>query len=233
MKNKFLFLVVLSMLVSCSQAKIRYIGEQYLGAKYVLDPLGEEKAPDTDPLIRFDAFDCLTFVETALANGDVNKLNKIRYKNGDVNFLSRNHFASIDWLENNKNIVENVSYKYGKTAVRTAVIDKQNWFKRVHNIDVKMPKQTAKIEYLPYSNLQKTIITDKPLIVMFVIDNPKIVDKIGTDLIVSHVGFLLPNGKLRHASSQHGRVVDVDFQTYIKERAKNKNNIGIALLEIK
>ena len=103
MKNKFLFLVVLSMLVSCSQAKIRYIGEQYLGEKYVLDPLGEEKAPDTDPLIRFDAFDCLTFVETALANGDVNKLNKIRYKNGDVNFLSRNHFASIDWLENNKN----------------------------------------------------------------------------------------------------------------------------------
>lgn len=232
MKNKLSFLLILYLLVSCSGTANHYIGEQYLGAKYVLDPLGEEKAPDTDPLIRFDAFDCLTFVETALANGDVNKLNKIRYKNGDVNFLSRNHFASIDWLENNKNIVENVSYKYGKTAVRTAVIDKQNWFKRMHNIDVKIPKQTAKIEYIPYSRLNE-IQTDKTLIVMFVIDNPKIVDKIGTDLIVSHVGFLLPNGKLRHASSQHSRVVDVDFQTYIEERAKNKNNIGIALLEIK
>lgn len=218
--------------MSCNQTKNHYIGEQYLGAKYVLDPLGEEKTPDTDPLIRFDAFDCLTFVETSLANGDVEKLNHIRYKNGDVNFVSRNHFASIDWLENNKNIVENVSYKYGKTAVRTAVIDKQNWFKRMHNIDVKIPKQTAKIEYIPYSRLNE-IQTDKTLIVMFIVDNPKIVDKIGTDLIVSHVGFLLPNGKLRHASSQYERVVDVDFQTYITERAKNKNNIGIALLEIK
>lgn len=219
--------------MSCNQTKNHYIGEQYLGAKYVLDPLGEEKAPDTDPLIRFDAFDCFTFVETLLANGDVDKLNKIRYKNGEINFISRNHFTSIDWLENNKDIVENISNKYGKTAVRTAVIDKQKWFKRVHNIDVKMPKQTAKMEYVPYSNLSQIITTDKPLIVMFIVDNPKIVDKIGTDLIVSHVGFLLPNGKLRHASSQYKRVVDVDFQTYITERAKNKNNIGIALLEIK
>lgn len=233
MKNKFLFLLVCFSLMSCNQTKNHYIGERYLGAKYVLDPLGEEKAPDTDPLIRFDAFDCLTFVETSLANGNVDKLNKIRYKNGEINFISRNHFTSIDWLENNKDIVENISNKYGKTAVRTAVIDKQNWFKRVHNIDVKMPKQTAKMEYVPYSNLSQIITTDKPLIVMFIVDNPKIVDKIGTDLIVSHVGFLLPNGKLRHASSQYKRVVDVDFQTYITERAKNKNNIGIALLEIK
>jgi len=218
--------------MSCNQTKNHYIGERYLGAKYVLDPLGEEKTPDTDPLIRFDAFDCLTFVETSLANGDVEKLNHIRYKNGDVNFVSRNHFASIDWLENNKNIVENVSYKYGKTAVRTAVIDKQNWFKRMHNIDVKMPKQTAKIEYIPYSRLNE-IQTDKTLIVMFIVDNPKIVDKIGTDLIVAHVGFLLPNGKLRHASSRYERVVDVDFNEYATERAKNKNNLGITLLEIK
>jgi len=232
MKNKLSFIFLLCGLVACDQAENVYIGEKYLGAKYVLDPLGEEMAPDTDPLIRYDAFDCLTFVETALADGDVAKLTKIRYKNGEVNFVNRNHFASADWVQNNKEMIENVSRLYGKTATRTAVIDKQNWFKRVHNIDVDIPKQTVKIEYAPYSLLQQ-IKTTEPLIVMFVVDNPKFIDKIGTDLVVSHVGFVLPNGKLRHASKDHERVVDVDFKEYINKRSKNKHNLGVILWKIK
>lgn len=232
MKNKFLFIFLLCSLTACNRPEHLYIGEKYLGAKYVLDPLGEEMVPDTDPLIRYDAFDCLTFVETALADGDVAKLTKIRYKNGEVNFVNRNHFASVDWVQNNKELIENVSQQYGKTAVRTAVIDKQNWFKRVHNIDVDIPKQTVKIEYVPYSSLQQ-IKTTEPLIVMFVVDNPKFIDKIGTDLVVSHVGFVLPNGKLRHASKEHERVVDVDFKEYINKRSKNKHNLGVILWKIK
>ena len=68
------------------------IGAKYIGAMYLSDPLGEAIAPDTDPLIRDDAFDCVTFVETVIANGDVDRLNKIRYANGIPNFIERNHF---------------------------------------------------------------------------------------------------------------------------------------------
>jgi len=232
MKNKSLSILSLLIITSCSKPQNYYIGEQYLGSKYVLDPLGEEKAPDIDPLIRFDAFDCVTFVETSLADGDVEKLNKIRYKNGKVDFVNRNHFTSLDWVQNNAYLIENVSHQYGKTALRTAVIDKQNWFKRIHNIDVNIPKQTVKMEYIPYSALQQ-ITTEKTLLVMFVVDNPKIADKIGTDLIVSHMGFVLPNGKLRHASKIYGRVVDVDFKEYIDKRSQNKNNLGVILWKIK
>lgn len=232
MKNKSLSILSLLIITSCSKPQNYYIGKQYLDAKYVSDPLGEEKKPDMDPLIRFDAFDCVTFVETSLADGDVEKLNKIRYKNGKIDFLNRNHFTSLDWVQNNAHLIENVSHQYGKTAVRTAVIDKQNWFKRVHNIDVNIPKQTVKMEYVPYSALQQ-ITTEKPLLVMFVVDNPKIADKIGTDLIVSHMGFILPNGKLRHASKIYGRVVDVDFKEYIDKRSQNKNNLGVILWKIK
>ena len=73
----------------------------------------------------------------------------------------------------------------------------------------------------------------KPLVVLFIIDNPKIAGKIGSDLAVVHMGFLLPDGDLRHASSHYGRVIDVDFYEYIKKLAKKKTNLGIALLEIK
>lgn len=231
-KNRFILFSCFLLLVACSKSRPVYIGAEYVGKKYTADPLGEEKFPDLDPLIRFDAFDCMTFVETSLAGGDLDKLTKIRYKNGDIDFLNRNHFTETDWLENNKDIIENVSNKYGKTAIRSVVIDKQKWFKRVHKIDVKTPKQTTKIEYIPYLELDK-IKTDETLIVLFVIDNPKMRDRIGTDLAISHMGFLLPNGILRHASRDFGRVVDVNFKEYIAIRAKNKNDIGITLLRIK
>ena len=228
-RNSFFLCVFL--LCGCSSGS-RYIGEQYLGAKYVFDPLGEEKAPDFDPLIRTDAFDCVTFVDTALTNGDINKLNKIRYKDGKIDFLNRNHFIETDWLVNNKNIVKNVSNKYGKTKFRDVVIDKKSWFKKMHNIDVNLEKQYASIEYIPYNEL-KNIQSKEPLIVLFISGNSKIYDKIGTDIAVVHMGFLLPGGTLRHASRNQRRVVDVNFYDYVNKRKQNKNNIGIALVKIK
>lgn len=207
-------------------------GEEYVGKPYIRNPLGEGIAPDTDPLIRFDAFDCVTFVETVLADGDLDKLNAIRYKNGQIDFIKRNHFIELDWLQNNSSLVENISNHYGKTKTRTTTINKQNWFKQVHNIDTKIPVQTVNLEYIPYSDLTE-IKNKETLLVLFVIDNQKIRDKIGTDLAVLHMGFLLPNEKLRHASRQQGRVVDVDFKEYIEQRTKNKNNIGISLVRIK
>ena len=86
--NRFSLLFVFLCLFACAQMQPQYVGNEYLNAEYVLDPLGEEKLPDTDPLIRTDAFDCTTFIETSLANGDVNKLNKIRYKDGKIDFYS-------------------------------------------------------------------------------------------------------------------------------------------------
>lgn len=233
MKNSFFAILIALFVIGCSKVPAdKYIGYKYMGAKYVNEPLGEEKLPDTDPLIRFDAFDCVTFVETALADGDLEKLTKIRYKDGNIDFVNRNHFTELDWVQNNKDIVENISNKYGKTKFREFIVDKQSWFKTVHNLDVKVPKQSGKLEYIPYAELQD-ITTDKPLVVLFVINNPTIAKKIGTDISVAHLGFLLPNGMLRHASSQHGRVLDVDFKEYVNERMKNKNNLGIALLKIK
>ena len=217
-------------LVSC--ARHTTIGEQYLGTPYLRNPLGEGVAPDTDPLIRFDAFDCTTFVETALANGDVKKLNKIRYKNGEIDFLNRNHFIESEWIPNNADLVENVSAKYGKTAIRTVKINRSEWLKRVHNMTVPTQTTTVNLEYIPYNNIDN-LKPEKPLIVLFVHDKPRFADKIGTDLAVHHMGFLLPNGVLRHASISAKKVVDVNFNEYVAKRKKIPNNIGVVLLEIK
>lgn len=226
---KYAVLFVVFILVGCGNAP--RIGDEYMGAKYVNDPLGEGRAPDSDPLIRDDAFDCTTFVETVVAHGDVDTLNKIRYKNSEIDFINRNHFIETDWLPNNSNIVKNVSAQYGQTALRHVVINRAAWLRRMHNIDSDAAVASTDIEYIPYDNIT-TLKTDRPMIVLFIVGNTGKSDIIGTDLAVVHMGFLMPNGMLRHASSTAGRVVDVPVSEYIADRRQNKNNLGITLLEI-
>lgn len=226
------WLALIFILSGCMAPDYNDIGQKYLGATYLDNPLGEELPPDTDPLIRTDAFDCTTFVETALADGDIEKLTKIRYKDGKVGFVNRNHFIETDWLINNSDIVADVTPEYGDVATRTVTIDKQNWMHHVYNIDAEFEPQTVLLKYIPYDNLRQIDVSE-PLIVLFIAGNFEKRDIIGTDLAVRHMGFLLPGGVLRHASSQHGRVLDVDFYEYAMQRAKNKNNIGIMLVKIK
>ncbi|MBO4700805.1 MAG: DUF1460 domain-containing protein [Alphaproteobacteria bacterium] len=208
-----------------------FIGAEYLGVKYVRDPLGEGVAPDADPLIGFDAFDCTTFVETVLAGGDEQKLNQIRYKNGQIEFTNRNHFIETDWIKNNSKLVKNVSAQYAPTAVRTVTIDKKNWFKINHNIDTKFEKQTVNLEYIPYKYARNITVTE-PKIVLFVNAPGRAPERIGTDLAVRHMGFLLPDGRLRHASWHKKSVVDVDFHKYVNQMMENQNKLGIMLMEI-
>ncbi|MDO4423172.1 MAG: DUF1460 domain-containing protein [Pseudomonadota bacterium] len=224
-------LFVVLFLVGCGMVP-RLPGHDFLGARYINSPLGEGCAPDSDPLIRFDAFDCTTFVETVMANGDIETLNQIRYKDGKIGFLNRNHFIESDWLVNNSDRVQNVSADYAQTKIRSVIIDKRSWFKKVHNIDTDFKSVAVELEYIPYE-FAKDLIIEKTMIVLFITDNADFRDKIGTDLAVVHMGLIMPNGVLRHASSERGAVVDVPFEEYVNARKKNKNNLGITLVEIK
>ena len=47
--------------------RLEAVSEALLGRPYLIDPLGEGFGIDPDPLARYDAFDCLTFVEELLA----------------------------------------------------------------------------------------------------------------------------------------------------------------------
>ncbi|MCM1294323.1 MAG: DUF1460 domain-containing protein [Muribaculaceae bacterium] len=228
------FILILAALCGCvTTPQFFDVGAQYLGAKYVRDPLGEGVAPDDDPLIRNDAFDCTTFVETVLAGGDIDKLTKIRYRCGNVSFINRNHFIESDWLKNNADLVQNVSAEYGTTDIRHVIINRAAWLRTVHGIKSDTPPVSIDLEYIPYNKLT-SINNDVPLIVLFIVGNCQKCDKIGTDIAVVHMGFLLPGGTvLRHASSGQGCVVDTDFDTYVQMRRKMENNIGIALVKIK
>lgn len=228
-----LFVPIALLLIGCAQDNhYDRFGAEFLGLPYLNNPLGEGVAPDSDPTIRFDAFDCATFTETVLANSDIDKLNKIRYRDGKIDFLHRNHFIETDWLQNNSDIVQNASGLYAPTKTRRVTTNKRKWFKTVHNTDVDFATQTVDLEYIPYADAHNINIYE-PMVVLFIVDSPKIRNKTGTDLAVRHMGFLLPDGRLRHASRRKKHVVDDDFHEYINRMVENKNNLGIMLLEIK
>jgi hypothetical protein len=88
-------------------ARLERVTRPFLDAPYVLSPLGEGegRGPDTDPRLRFDAFDCTTFVETGLAlalsrglDDARQRLDLIRYDRGVVDFVTRRHFPEAEWI---------------------------------------------------------------------------------------------------------------------------------------
>src|SRR5947207_2852700 len=91
-----------------SSVRELWVSAQLLDAPYLSNPLGG--GPDAAELlaIRFDGFDCVTYVETVLALarshavdefGDA--LREMRYAGGRVDWRRRNHYMA-DWVKQNR-----------------------------------------------------------------------------------------------------------------------------------
>jgi hypothetical protein len=97
--------------------RVRMVADAFVGRPYVIDPLiGGPKVPEK-LVIRFDAFDCITFIESVLAlakstsrKGFISELKKARYRDGVVAWSSRLHYFS-DWMRHNQ--------KRGAIKIRT------------------------------------------------------------------------------------------------------------------
>jgi hypothetical protein len=108
-----------------------------VGRRYLLSALGEGSGPDPDPRFRLDAFDCVTFVETAIALGNARDLaeaarilDDVRY-GGPVAFARRNHYVIPQWIPANlaRGWVEDVADAVAGTEAVDAVerFDEARW----------------------------------------------------------------------------------------------------------
>lgn len=178
--------------------RIDWISSKYLGTIYELGALGEgaKARYDQFPKYRLDAFDCDTYVNTILSLALATSLPSfqqciklMRYKNGTVSYINRNHFTDLDWNINNqqrgllKDITLDIKDKQKHPVALNAValIDKPNWyaFKTLSTIRVKTENKTqeelllaelknkgtnlkalkVKIPYLPLTTLFPNIST--------------------------------------------------------------------------
>lgn len=148
-------------------SRIDVFSAQFLGKPYLLNALGEGEQGyyDSTPLYRTDAFDCETYVDTVLALAlahDVSsfeqRIRQIRYQNGLVSFIHRNHFTDLDWNQHNqkqgilKDITTTLHDKHGHSVAKVAqaVIDKPNWYQHFSTtiIRINHPSKTEQIKRL-------------------------------------------------------------------------------------
>lgn len=128
--------------ITALNQRIAFISQYFLNRPYRLGPLGEGPQGhfDQNPLYRTDQFDCVTYVSTVIALAKAQTfpefetwIKRIRYEQGVVRFLKRNHFISVDWNRYNtftQDATHNIRDQQGKPIATTAIaiIDKPQWF---------------------------------------------------------------------------------------------------------
>ena len=204
--------------LSRTEEKIDLLSGQLLHTPYQENTLiGSQNKPEIF-VINLEAVDCFTYIDYVeamrLSKSFIefkDRIKKIRYQEGTVNFENRNHFF-INWREYNSDFIEDVTSMIGRSQEIVKELNARGdgtlYLPGVACINVT-------INYIPSESIDNRVI-----------DKLEIGDYIGIysdkpGLDVSHVGiFIRDNDKtvLRHASKKHQKVIDEDFRNYIKNK---------------
>ena len=206
--------------------RLKQIISDTIGTPYRDGPLGEGPAGtyDKDPLIDLKRVDCVTYVEQTVAMADaqsyqdlLEKLQRIRYRKGRVDYESRNHFMITDWVRNNP-WCRDITTELGvKTETVSRTISRKDFFARVEAPGLGEDTPDEKIN-LPVVPTKLTSAAEKNLpdlsLVVFV-------GKVDW-LFSLHCGLYVRDedgrGILVHASSKGESVVKMTLADYMEQQ---------------
>lgn len=201
--------------------RMKLVTEDLLGKPYLLNGIGELQEPDPDPLVRYDGFDCLTFVEEAIALSlgrtpdSVEQIRKeLRYGEGPVSYENRNHFMVSQWIPNaiEKGYLTDITHTLGETHVVSKKITRRTWerWRGRHHFFVtpdQFPVGTYRMGVLSLDAAFKAIpdIPEGALVVVVRQNNPY------NPVWITHLGFVVRHSdtdvRIRHATKMGGGVV--------------------------
>lgn len=215
-------------------ARLEYFSRVMKGIPYKLGPMGESylDSIENKPIVYMDSVDCVTYLEHALAmalapneNAIVPLLQKIRYRDGVIDFMHRKHYLLADWVGEGK--FARPMQVPGDTVVKRTM-PKRAFFK-AKKLKYDKPDSPIDIRYLPYDRAIE--MASKPY------EGPLMVTGIAfvaakEDLDATHTGFVVfRQGELpmlRHAAWKK-QVLELPLVDYLNSR-KGKLP-GIALFE--
>jgi len=139
--------------------RIVHLGRKNIGQPYQMYLLGEFpfEIYDSDPLFMLEKSDCVVFSEHMYSMGLAHDwqsfftlLQRIRYKNGEINTLKRNHWTMVDWDQNNSWLVEDVTEELvGDKAIEMVeTTSRKNFFKK-WGIGQDLQETSFKTKYIP------------------------------------------------------------------------------------
>jgi hypothetical protein len=210
-----------------------------VGAPYAASPLGEGTAPDPDPRFRLDAFDCMTFVETAVALSSAATLEDARRALDDVRYgaepayASRNHEVLSQWLPSNvrKGWLAEATVDLAGASARTAAKEytAASWLAvRAAGRAIpalprgRLPLGRFEVRIVPPADVPRLSATLPAGALVFVV-RADVADRATR---VTHAGLVVggPGGapRVRHATSSKGvgRVIEEPLDRFLRRQAQ-------------
>lgn len=205
-----------------------------LGARYELSPLGEGEPPDADPRLRFDAFDCTTYIETVAAlvlSRDLWEvlptLDSLRYRDGARSFEARHHLPVAQWIPafQRRGLLAEATRQYGSEETRTVRLrtSPELWLERTRARALALgaenvPTAVFEIDYLPIERAADLLQQASEALLLNVVRRAEE----GSPIVVTHQALLFPTDeglRVRHASSVHGGVVEMSLPRFVAGQA--------------
>lgn len=222
-----------------------------LGAPYLISPLGDAEMPDPDPTFRLDAFDCTTFVETAIALSSCDDLREVRrmldfvrYRGSTPRFRDRRHLVTSQWIPSllETGVLEDVTEGIGGSATRWIHLEltEDRWKRRriARALDLApadVPHGTFSLPYIPVKAMLELSDRVPPGTILNVMRS----DTPWTPEVITHQALILtrPGENVRiarHASPVSKRVIDETLSHMLTRYSKPKKwpIVGVNLLRI-
>lgn len=189
--------------------RIDLISARFVGLPYAQNPLGGGPGLPEALTVSFDSFDCVTYMETALAlalsadaGGFLDTLRMLRYEGGQVSWHKRNHYMT-DWVGNNVAAGLVINLTAGPLAVEVS---------RRLSVIKALPERD--VSFLVYR--KQTLPSFAPAVetgdlVLFA-SAKRNLDFFHTGLAVRRGGALL----LRHATRSAGAVVEEPLEDFLR-----------------
>lgn len=230
-------LLLLALAQGPLDARFERVTRPLLGAPYAESPLGEGQGVDADPRFRLDAFDCTTFVETALALATETEdpegvLDTIRYREGRPHFEARRHLVLSGWIPE---LMQDGWLSPTPELPRSRVIrfrlGPARWRARTIARALELPESAIRFGTFPVRVVPLDAVEPATLPTPAVLDLVR-VDWFKSPELVTHQGLLLrlEGGQvvLRHASTRARRVVDEPLELALARWGRQKRRWPIA-----
>ena len=145
-------------------ARIIRLGRQNIGQPYEIFLLGEfpYEFHDPDPIYCLGKSDCLTFCEHiySMALGSdwwsfLRTLQRIRYRDGVIGMVTRNHYTLADWNRNNAFLFQDMTMKLGegRAWVPLQQTCRRAKFFSQFGIGQEIPDEPIADQYIPTANV--------------------------------------------------------------------------------
>lgn len=193
--------------------RMDHISRPMRGMPYQIDAIGEGVAPDADPPARYDAFDCLTFVEEVLAlaippdplSAPMIR-NQLRYTNATPSYVNRRHFMLQQWIPDHlaAGWLKDITAEFGETHLVEKHVTAETWDAWRQRSRFQIPD-----EDLPTGHYALQVLSlDAAVEIVDQLPVGAIILTVREDLphipiLVSHVGFVVASDdvpRMRHAT---------------------------------